>query len=146
MPLENARKKVDGKGFGLTSQQEELLEKVGLELREEFRIAFSNKASAITGSAGNGPMEFPVVLILLKVTTNSGQLIGTLIDLASNTNYTTHGAAQRLGLNGDSIQLMVYGVGGMTKTVKTKKYVLRLRVRTTKGTVAEHKLLTGEHC
>lgn len=46
MPLENTRKKADGKGLGLTSQQEELLEKVALELREEFRKAFSNKASA----------------------------------------------------------------------------------------------------
>lgn len=29
----------------------------------------------------------------------------------------------------------------MTKTVKTKRYILRLRVRTIKGTVTEHKLL-----
>lgn len=141
MPLENTKRKTNGKGLGLTGQQEEVLEKVAPDLREEFRKAFSNKASAITCSAGNGPTEYPVVMMLLEVTTNSGQLIGTLIDLASDTNYITHSAAQRLGLNGESIRLIVHGVGGMTKTVRTKRCVLRLRVRTSKGAVAEHKLL-----
>lgn len=142
MPLENARRQENSKGLGLTSQQEKLLAKVAPELREEFRKAFSNKASAIACSVGNvGPTEYPVVMMLLEVTTNSGQLIGTLIDLASDTNYITHGAAQQLGLKGESIQLIVNGVGGMTKTVRTKRYVLRLRVRTTKGIVAERKLL-----
>lgn len=142
VPLESTRKKSNGKGLGLTSHQEELLEEVTPELREEFRKAFSNKTtSAITCSAGKAPLEYPVVMMLLEVTTNSGQLIGTLLDLASDTNYITHCAAQRLGLSGESIRLIVHGVGGMTKTVKTNRYSLRLRVKTAKGTVAEHKLL-----
>lgn len=140
-PLASTKRKVNSKGLGLTSQQEELLDKVAPELREEFRKAFSNKTSALTCTAGKTPDEYPVVMMLLEVTSNSGQLIGTLIDLASDTNYITHSAAQRLGLNGESIQLMVHGVGGMTKTVKTKRYSLRLRVKTAKGTVAEHRLL-----
>lgn len=141
MPPQSARSKANGKGLGLTSQQEELLDKVAPELRKEFRKAFSNKTSAITCTAGKTSVEYPVVLMLLEVTSNSGQLIGTLIDLASDTNYITHCAAQRLGLNGESIQLMVHGVGGMTKTVRTKRYSLRLRVKTSKGTVAEDKLV-----
>lgn len=92
-------------------------------------------------STGRGPAEYPVVMMMLGATTNSGQLIGTLIDLASDTNYITHSSAKRLELDGESIQLIVHGVGGMTKKVRTKRYVLRLRVRTTKGSVALHKVL-----
>ncbi|KAL1006955.1 hypothetical protein UPYG_G00079630 [Umbra pygmaea] len=80
-------------------------------------------------------------MMLLEVTTNSGQLIGTLIDLASDTNYITNNAAQRLGLIGERIKLIVHGIGGMRTTVLTKRYSLRLRVKTIKGTVMEHKLL-----
>ena len=132
---------MERKGLGLTSQQVELLAKVTPELRAEFRKAFSNKVSTTICTAGGGLNEYPVVMMLLDVTTNSGQLIGTLIDLASDTNYITNNAAQRLGLIGESIKLIVHGVGGMRKTVTTKRYSLRLRVKTTKGTVTEHKLL-----
>ncbi|XP_076129224.1 uncharacterized protein LOC143110221 [Alosa pseudoharengus] len=134
-------KRMERKGLGLTSKQEELLAKVTPELRAEFRKAFSNKASTTICTAGGGLKEYPVILMLLEVTTNSGQLIGTLIDLASDTNYITNNAAQRLGLIGESIKLIVHGIGGMTTTVTTKRYSLRLRVKTIKGTVMEHKLL-----
>lgn len=77
-PWENTRRKANGKGLGLTGQQEDLLAKVAPELREEFRKAFSIKASAITCSVGNGPTEYPVVMMFLEVATNSGQLIGTI--------------------------------------------------------------------
>ena len=89
---------------GQDSQQEELLAKVTLELRA-FRKAFSNKASTTICTAGGGLKDYPVVMMLLGVTTNSGQLIGTLIDLASDTNYITNNAAQRLGLIGESNQV-----------------------------------------
>ncbi|XP_062390786.1 uncharacterized protein LOC134078694 [Sardina pilchardus] len=134
-------KRMERKGLGLTSKQEELLAKVTPELRAEFRKAFTNKASTTICTVGGGLKEYPVVMMLLEVTTNSGQLIGTLIDLASDTNYITNNAAQRLGLIGESIKLIVHGIGGMTTTVPTKRYSLRLRVKTTKGTVMEHKLL-----
>lgn len=58
--------------------------------------------------------ELPVILMLLEVTANAGQKIGTLINLASDTNYITHGAASRLNLKGEKIALVVHGVGGMT--------------------------------
>ncbi|XP_069387954.1 uncharacterized protein [Paralichthys olivaceus] len=77
---------------------------------------------------------------LLEVTTNSGQLVGTLIDLASDTNYISTEAAERLKLNGENIKMIVQGVGGMEKTVATKRYTSRLRIKTPKGTVTEHKL------
>lgn len=80
-------------------------------------------------------------MMLLKATTNSGSLIGTLIDLASDTNYITNDAADRLGLHGETIKLVVHGIGGMKKTVLTKRYSLRLKVKTPKGKVAEHKIL-----
>lgn len=44
-------------------------------------------------------------MMLLEVTTNSGQLIGTLIDLVSDTNYITNNAAQCLGLRGENYQI-----------------------------------------
>lgn len=37
-------------------------------------------------------------MMLLEVTANAGQKIGTLIDLASDTNYITHRAASSLNL------------------------------------------------
>lgn len=138
---DQATKKLERKSLGLTRKQEELLTMVTPELREEFRKAFSNKASTTICTAGGRQTEYPVVMMLLEATTNSGQLIGTLIDLASDTNYITDSAAQRLGLIGESIKLIVHGVGGMTKTVATKRYSLRLRVKTTQGTIIEHKLL-----
>lgn len=138
---EQGTKRVERKGLELTSQQEELLAKVTPDLRAEIRKAFSNKASTTICTAGSGLKEYLVVMMLLEVSTNSDQLIGTLIDLASDTNYITNNAAQRLGLIGESIKLIVYGIGGMRKMVTTKSYSLRLRVKTTKGTVTEHKLL-----
>lgn len=139
---DQASKRVERKGLGLTSRQEDLLGKITPELRAEFREAFSNKAASTTiCTAGSRPQEYPVVMMLLEATTNSGQLIGTLIDLASDTNYITNKAAQCLGLTGETIKLIVHGIGGMTKTVTTKRYSLRLRVKTAKQTVTEHKLL-----
>lgn len=102
-------KRVDVKGFGLTSRQEGFLAKVAPELRAKFREAFSNKATTTIFSSAYRPKEYLVVIMLLEVTTNSGQLIGTLIDLASNTNYITNNAAQCLGLSGESIELIVHG-------------------------------------
>lgn len=131
-------KKVEKKGLGLTSKQEELLAKVTPELRAEFRKAFSNKASTMICTAGGGLKEYPVILMLLEVTTNSGQLIGTLIDLASDTNYITNNAAQRLGLIGELIVVLIPPIPW---TVTAKRYSLRLKVKTIKGKVMEHKLL-----
>lgn len=134
--------KVEKRGLGLTDKQEELLAKLSPELKAEFKEAFSNKVSTtVCTSTGSEPKEYPVVMMLLEVTTNSGQLVGTLIDLASDTNYISNEAAERLKLNGENIKLIVQGVGGMEKAVATRRYTLRLRVKTPKGTVSEHKLL-----
>lgn len=75
--------------------------------------------------------EHPVVIILLKATTMSGSLIGTFIDLASNTNCITNDAMDRLGLHGKTIKLVVHGIGRMEKTV-TKRYSLWLKLKTLK--------------
>lgn len=80
-------------------------------------------------------------MMLLIATTNSGHMIGTLIDLASDTNYITNEAAERLGLCGEGIKLIVQGIGGMSKTVVTKRYTLQLKVKTPKGKMAEHNIL-----
>lgn len=60
-------------------------------------------------------------MMLKEVMTNAGQTIGTLIDLASDTNYITHKAADRLGLSGEEINLVVHGVGKMAIRVRTKR-------------------------
>lgn len=139
---EQSDPKVERRGLGLTDKQEELLAKLSPELKAEFKEAFSNKASTtVCASSSSKPKEYPVIMMLLEVTTNSGQLVGTLVDLASDTNYISTEAAERLKLNGENIKMIVQGVGGMEKTVTSKRYTLRLRIKTPKGTVTEHKLL-----
>lgn len=78
---------------------------------------------------------------LLDVTANDGQRIGTLIDLASDTNYITHRAASKLNLRSENVTLVVYGVGGMKVSVATKRYLLRIRVSTPRGTLGSHQLI-----
>ncbi len=132
---------MERRGLGLTGKQEELLAKVTPELRAEFRKAFSNKASTTICTAGGRLKEYPVIMMLLEVTTNSGQLIGTLIDLASDTNYITNNAAPAAWTDWRAHQVNCSRIGGMRTTVTTERYSLRLRVKTIKGTVMEHKML-----
>lgn len=80
-------------------------------------------------------------MMLLEVTANAGQKVGTLIDLASDTNYITHDAAKRLDLRSENIKLVVHGVGGMEVIVNTKRYMLKIRVQTEKGTYQSHQLV-----
>lgn len=78
---------MERKGLGLTDKQEELLAKLSPELKE----AFSNKVSTTAcPSVGREPKEYLVIMMLLEATTNSGQLVSTLIDLASDTNYISY--------------------------------------------------------
>lgn len=67
------------------------------------------------GKAEDALKEHPFVIMLLKATTNSGALIGTLINIASDTNDITNDAADLLGLHGETIKLVVHGIGGMNK-------------------------------
>lgn len=128
--------------LGLTVKQEEFLAELTPEQREKYKEAFSNKVrSTVCTNSRTGHSEDPVVMMLLNVTTNSGNLIGTLIDLASDTNYITHTAAERLGLSGEEIKLIVHGVGGMRKTVLTKRYTLRLKIKTLGGKIAGHTII-----
>ncbi|KAI2651190.1 Ribosome-binding factor A [Labeo rohita] len=77
-------------------------------------------------------------MVLLEVTARAGQKIGTLINLASDTNYITHEAADRFSLRSEDITLVVHGVEGMKVFVKTILYLLRIRVQTPKGTFRSH--------
>ncbi|RXN38928.1 gag-pol fusion poly [Labeo rohita] len=134
--------KFEGKKLGLTSKQEEFLAELTAEQREKYKNAFSNRiSSTVCAKVGDGLQEHPVVMMLMGVTTNSGCLIGALIDLASDTNYITNETADHLGLCGENIKLIVHGVGGMKKTVLTKRYSMRLKVKTSKGKVVEHRIL-----
>lgn len=85
----------DGRGK-FTEEQEAFLSQLTPELAEQCRKAFTNRASATLKSAGQselqeetGLTELPVIMMLMLVTANAGQKIGTLIDLASDTNYIT---------------------------------------------------------
>ncbi|XP_047206287.1 uncharacterized protein LOC124858335 [Girardinichthys multiradiatus] len=81
-------------------------------------------------------------MMILEVTANDGQKIGTLIDLASDTNYITHKAAARLNLRSKDITLVVHGVGGMKVSVKTKRYLLKICIRSSRGTFTSHQLVS----
>lgn len=88
-----------------------------------------------------GPKEHPVIMMLMMVTANAEQKIGTLIDLASDTNYITHKAARPLQLRCEDITSVIHGVGEMAMKVATKKYNLRVRVKIPEGKERAHELL-----
>lgn len=82
----------------LTEEQEKFIAELPPEMAEKCMRAFTNM-TAITNCAKkeqlglvamNGLEELPVIMMLLEVTANAGQKIGTLIDLASDTNHITH--------------------------------------------------------
>lgn len=86
-------------------------------MADRCRKAFTSKSTVAPHASSqsellqrNGLSEIPVIMMLMKVTANAGQKIGTLIDLASDTNYITHKAAERLRLRSEKITLVVYGV------------------------------------
>lgn len=132
-----------------TEEQEEFFSKLSPELARQCRDVFSNVASRVLNTVKDQPgllmerglQELPVVMMLLEVTANAGQKIGTLIDLASDINYITHKAASRLNLRSEVITLVVHGVGGMKACVETKPYLLKIRVKTPKGTLKLHQLV-----
>lgn len=131
-----------------TQDQEEFLMRLSPDLAQQCRNVFSNTAARVFNTnkekprllAQGGLLELPVVMMLLNVTANAGQKVGTLIDLASDTNYITHSAANRLNLKGEKITLVIHGVGGMKVRIKTKRYLLKIRVRTALGTFRSHQL------
>lgn len=141
----------DGKGESkLTEEQEKILSELSQEMADRCRKAFTNtNKTAVTLDASgqsellqrNGLTELPVIMMLMQVTANAGQKIGTLIDLASDTNYITHKAAERLRLRHEKITLVVHGVGGMTMKVNTLRYLLKVRVKTPKGTERAHEMV-----
>lgn len=124
-------------GPGLSDKQREVLDSLGLNPEQEKRVkdAFTSKASMTlsTGAEGgslfaeNGPEEHPVLMMILTVKTEAGHALGTLIDLASDTNYITNRAADRLQLERRQVTLTVHGVGGMKVKIKTNKYLLKVR-------------------
>lgn len=136
-------------GGKCTESQEEFLSKLLPELAQQCRDAFCNSASRTFNSvaseegllAESGLHEFPVIMMLLQVTANAGQKVGTLIDLASDTNYITHKAAKELNLRSEDVTLVVHGVGGMKVSVETKRYLLKIRVRTPRGSLKSHQLV-----
>ncbi|XP_060762681.1 uncharacterized protein LOC132872105 [Neoarius graeffei] len=140
---------VRAKGRRLTETQEQFLSKLTPELAQQCRDAFCNIASrAFNSSAAERGLldehcltEYPVILMLLNVTANDGQSVGTLIDLASDTNYITHKAASKLNLRSEDVTLVVHGVGGMKVSVATKRYLLKIRVSTPRGTLKAHQLI-----
>ena len=132
-----------------TKEQEEFISKLSAELRQQCKEVFSNTTSKVFNTVTRKPslltesglQELPVIMMLLEVTANAGQKIGALIDLASDTNYITHKAANRLNLRSEKITLVVHGVGGMKVCVETKRYLLKIRVNTSKGTLKPHQLV-----
>lgn len=85
-----------------TQVQEDFISNLPSDLARRCREVFSNVASRAFSASNDdrsllekdGVPEFPVIMMLLFVTANAGQKVGTLIDLASDTNYITHKAAK----------------------------------------------------
>ncbi|KAL4005116.1 hypothetical protein ACER0C_004829 [Sarotherodon galilaeus] len=140
---------VRAEGRRYTEVQEEFISKLSPELAQQCREAFCNVSSRAFNSMAaerglleeTGLKEFPVILMLLDIIANDGQRIGTLIDLASDTNYITHKAASKLNLRSEDVMLVIQGVGGMKVSVATKRYLLKIRVNTSRGTLKPHQLV-----
>lgn len=132
-----------------TVDQKEFFSKLTPELAKQCRDVFSNTASRAFSTATHQPnllkegglQEHTVIMMLLEVVANAGQKVGTLIDLASDTNYITLKAASRLNLRSEDITLIVHGVGGMKVHVETRRYLLKIRVKTPKGLLKLHQLV-----
>ncbi|XP_034071084.1 uncharacterized protein LOC117545423 [Gymnodraco acuticeps] len=135
-------------GRRCTEYQEDLLNKLPPELAKQCRDVFSNAASRTLSNRKDqlglleesGLKEPPVLMMLLEVTANAGQKVGTLIDLASDTNYIAHKAAKKLNLS-EEITLVIHGIGGMKVFVETRRYLLKIRVNTPKGTLKSHQFV-----
>ncbi|KAK2896112.1 hypothetical protein Q8A73_015600 [Channa argus] len=90
----------------LTDEQVKFLSELTPELAERRKEAFTNDTTVVKSSASNqlgfleenGMSALPVIMMLMEVTANAGQKIGTLIDLASDTNFITRKATSRLHL------------------------------------------------
>lgn len=65
-------------------------------------------------------------MMLLEVTANAGQKIVTLIDLAFDTNYTTHRVASSITLRSEEITLVVHGIRGMKTRVTISWDLLKI--------------------
>ncbi len=133
---------------GPTEEQEAVFAELGLTplQLEAVRRACTNKASSTVCSGKglieqSGLKEHPVLMMLVSVTTKRGDSLGALVDLASDTNYITHQAAERLGLTGEPITLVVYGVGTMKVKVDTKRYLVTIKVWTSRGTLKFHEMI-----
>ncbi|CAI5644746.1 unnamed protein product [Oreochromis niloticus] len=151
-PIKYARTKsksgpVRAEGRRYTEVQE-FISKLSPELAQQCQEAFCNVSRAFNSMAAErglleetGLKEYPVILMLLDVIANDGQRIGTLIDLASDTNYITHKAASKLNLHSEDVMLVIQGVRGMKVSVATKRYLLKIRVNTSRGTLKPHQLV-----
>ncbi|KAM9764604.1 uncharacterized protein ACNS7B_019486 [Menidia menidia] len=146
--IETSRKSSAGKSK-LTDEQERFLSELTPEMAEKCRNAFTNSIARTANTnkeqsellMRSGLCELPVILMLMEVTANAGQKVGTLVDLASDTNYITHKAADRLRLRSENVTLVLYGVGGMTMKVNTRRYLLKVRIRTPEGKVRAHEMV-----
>lgn len=141
--------KYNVKKYQFTEEQEEFISELSPEMVERLRKAFTNitaKRNCVGKNQSkvmevSAQEELPMILMLLGVTANARERIRTLIDLASDTSYITHKAARRLNLRSEEITLIVHGVGGMNVKVKTRRYFLRVRVKTPIGTERAHELV-----
>lgn len=141
--------KSDTKAGKFSEEQQRVLARVSPDVAEEIVKAFTNKAAASLSKSAkgesllreNGLTEHPVLMMIMEITTNGGQTIGTLLDLASDTNYITHQAADRLRLRGEKIMLVMHGVGGMKVRVKTKRYLLKVRMWTSEDMWSPHRIV-----
>lgn len=105
---------VRAEGKRYTEAQEDFLSKPPPQLAQQCQDAFCNVVSRAYNSTAaercglleqNSLNKYPVILMLLDTTTNDGRRIGTLTDLASDTNYITHKAATKLNLRSEDMTL-----------------------------------------
>ncbi|RXN11482.1 gag-pol fusion poly [Labeo rohita] len=130
---------------GPTEEQEAVFAGLGLTPHqlEAVRSACTNKATSTVCSRKSliersGLKEHPVLMMIVPVTTKRGDCLGALVDLASDMNYITHQAVERLG---EPISLVVYGVSTMKVKVDTRRYLMKIKVWTSRGTLRLHEMI-----
>ena len=111
-----------------------------------FKKAYANatKVAKCSGTKGANQQkkeeEQAVLLLLQNIQSNTGEVIGTMIDTAADSNFVTHEFARRLQLEGEEVDLAVSGVDSMVKRKASKKYILRVRKKDEKGQERVHVL------
>ena len=93
-------------------------------IKSSSRVA---KVSSMTAQSEQAML--PVMVQAQFVSGLDGSKIGTLMDLCSTDDYVTHRYAKKHHLSGETVEVMVEGMGGKNTHYETKMYMVPIMVK-----------------